>query len=95
MCRKLLKFSIFRVKKKGVSKMRKLIKLPDDYLEQFFDLLQKSYSLKEIANELNISYAHIRRIVSRFYAQYEVAGLSELVRIKDKVISENSPKKNQ
>lgn len=75
--------------------MRKLRKLSDDYLEQFFELLQASYSLKEIAKELNVSYIHIRRIVSGFYAQYEVAGLSELVRIKDKVISENSRKKNE
>jgi transposase len=74
--------------------MRKKVKLPDDYLEQFFDLLQKSYSLKEIAKELNISYAHIRRIASRFYSQYEVDGISGLVAKKDQVISENSRKKD-
>lgn len=74
--------------------MKKLIKLPDDYLEQFFDLLQKSYSLKEIAKELNISYAHIRRIASRLYAQYNVDGLAGLVAKKEQVILENSRKKD-
>jgi Mn-dependent DtxR family transcriptional regulator len=69
--------------------MIKLRKLPDDYLEQLFDLLQKSYSLKEIAKELNVSYSHIRRIMCDMYSRYEVDNIRGLVAKKDQVLSDN------
>ena len=72
--------------------MAKLRKLPNDYLEKLFDLLQKSYSLKEIAKELEVSHIHIKRIMSNFYARYEVSNIRELVEKKDQVILENSRK---
>jgi Mn-dependent DtxR family transcriptional regulator len=72
--------------------MRKLRKLPDDYLEQIFDLLQKSYSLKEISKEFGVTYEHLKRIMSRLYTQYEVKNIYGLISKKDQVILENSRK---
>jgi hypothetical protein len=73
--------------------MRKLRKLPDDYLEKIFDLLEKSYSLKEISKEFGVTYEHLKRIMSGLYAQYEVKNIYGLIAKKDQVISEN-PRKN-
>jgi hypothetical protein len=67
---------------------RKKRKLPDDYLYQAFDLLSKSYSIKEIAVELGISYAHLLRIFSKLYQEYDVKNLHGLYAIKDKVLKD-------